>query len=272
MERRDAAAAWVLWGAVVVSVALHLTAYMALHSLSLLRSARTLADVEMQVIEAPKPPPPPPPIPVAPEPPPEPAAPAPKPPPPPPRAPRPAPPPPPSPTPPAPAQETPVAFDNVVLTNHDGDSSWAADPGSGHESSGPIGPPGTPTGQRVPGRPGGVPGGTGTGVAPRGPRVVPLSDLSRKPVAPDLNDILQRNYPRDARRQGIEGQAVLAAQVEPNGAVTHIRVLSESVSGVGFGNACRRTLGDARFVAPLDRGGHRVATNITYKCDFSVRY
>jgi hypothetical protein len=44
-----------------------------------------------------------------------------------------------------------------------------------------------------------------------------------------------------------------------------------SQSGPGFGDACRATLRDSVWSAPLDREGRAVTTFVTYTCRFEVR-
>jgi protein TonB len=192
--------------------------------------------------------------------------------PPPPTPPRAAPPPPPDepPPPPPPAQETPVSFDNVVLTNEGGDSSWATQQGTGVESDGPIGSPGARVTER---RRRGTPGQV-EGTGPPGPRVVALADLSRQPEAPDggrLNEILRDNYPREARDQGIEGRARVRLRLMPDGSVRILSIVSATWSG--FGPACRSTVQRAgRWRPGLDQAGQPVATTVSFDCNFRVHY
>src|SRR5690606_34371753 len=137
--------------------------------------------------------------------------------------------------------------------------SFAVDPGSGVEREGPIGPPGEPTGRRRRGVMGGTPGGTGAPDAPRGPRIVAMADVSRRPAPPrNMEDILQRNYPAEARQQSIEGVARVRIQINPDGTITVLGTMSESWEG--FGAACQRTLRQGgRWEAPLDASGRPVA-------------
>lgn len=223
--------------------------------------------VELEMVETVLPPEP---EPAAP---PEPAAePAPAPPPEPPRAravPPPTAPPPPTPAaPPPPAQETVADFTGVTLTNEGDGPGWASVVGNGQDITAPLGRPNAVvTGRNRSGVAGGAVGGTGTG--PAIPEV-PLGDLTRAPRAPDLNGVLERYYPREARLQGIEGRAVVRARIKPDGSVDRIRVVSESEGG--FGQACRQTLDGSRWSAPIDRNGRPVATEISYTCRFEVRF
>lgn len=170
--------------------------------------------------------------------------------------------------PPAAAPETPVAFDNVVLTN-DGDEpgSWAMDPGSGKSSEGPIGrPDAVVTGRSRDGVVGGVVGGTGIGL------VVEVGDLSKRPIPPSLKQKLERLYPKKARQEGVEGTADARLFVGPDGTPTKIRILSEEPPGYEFGAACKRALQGETWGPPIDKDGKPVTTRVTFRCGFEIRY
>jgi outer membrane biosynthesis protein TonB len=163
--------------------------------------------------------------------------------------------------PPPPAQaETPADFSGVTLTNDGPGPGWASAVGNGQAMKGPIGTPGA----KVTGR--SVAGSDGAGTAPP---VVSLGSLSRPPVPPDLNGALERHYPAEARRQGTPGQAVLKARVLPDGHVRDLVLISQSAPG--FGDACRATLRESLWSAPLDKDGQAVATFVTYTCRFEVK-
>ncbi len=170
--------------------------------------------------------------------------------------------------PPAAARETPVAFDNVVLTNEgDGESSWAIEQASGKSVEGPIGSPNAVvTGRSKSGIVGGVIGGTGTGV------IVDVGDLSRRPIPPALKRKLERLYPRKARAEGIEGEAVIRLQVGADGLPANIRVISEEPAGYGLGDACVKALRGEAWQPPLNKEGEPVSTRVTYRCGFEIRY
>ncbi|KPK16703.1 MAG: hypothetical protein AMJ62_04315 [Myxococcales bacterium SG8_38] len=170
--------------------------------------------------------------------------------------------------PPAAAPETPVAFDNLVLTNEgDEPSSWAVDPGSGESREGPIGSPdAVVTGRSREGIAGGVLGGTGTGV------VVDVGDLSKQPIPPALRQKLERLYPKKARQEGVEGEAVIRLQIGPDGMPSKIRIVSESPPGYELGNACLKTLEGERWEPPFGKDGKPVTTRVTYRCGFEIRY
>lgn len=104
--------------------------------------------------------------------------------------------------------------------------------------------------------------------ANRGPRVLPLADLSHRPAAPNLNGELQRLYPAAARAAGISGTATVRARISASGVAGAVRLVSES--GAGFGSACLQTVSGSRWSPPLDAAGHPVATEITYRCKFLV--
>lgn len=170
--------------------------------------------------------------------------------------------------PPAAAPETPVAFDNLVLTNEgDGPSSWTMDPGSGESREGPIGrPDAVVTGRSREGIAGGVIGGTGTGV------VIDVGDLSKQPIPPTLKQKLEKLYPKKARQEGVEGEAVIRLQIGPDGMPSKIRIVSESPAGYELGNACVKTLEGERWEPPIGKDGNAVTTRVTYRCGFEIRY
>jgi len=170
--------------------------------------------------------------------------------------------------PPAAAPETPVAFDNIVLTNEgDEPASWAMDPGSGESSDKPIGrPDAVVSGRSRDGIVGGVIGGTGTGL------VVDVGDLSKQPIPPSLKSKLEKLYPKKARQDGIEGEAVIRLQIAPDGLPSKIRIISESPGGYELGKACMKTLQGERWEPPIDKSGKPVTTRVTYRCGFEIRY
>ncbi|MGD8607972.1 MAG: energy transducer TonB [Myxococcales bacterium] len=170
--------------------------------------------------------------------------------------------------PPAAAPETPVAFDNLVLTNEgDEPSSWAVEPASGKSREGPIGrPDAVVSGRSRQGVAGGVIGGTGAGV------VVDVGDLSKQPVPPVLKQKLEKLYPKKARQEGVEGEAVVRLQIGPDGLPSKIRVVSENPAGYQLGNACMKTLQGEKWQPPIGKDGKPVTTRVTYRCGFEIRY
>ena len=166
-----------------------------------------------------------------------------------------------------PAAEEPVRFDNLTLSNETNAPAIGAAVGT--PSAGTAKGSGQGTGGGAQG--GGGKGGSGSG-AGRGNALVALEKLSRAPRAPNLDGALERNYPKQARLQGVEGVAVVRARVNPDGSIVVTGVESESVNGFGFGEACKRTLSGSRWSPPVDDKGQAVATLIRYSCDFRVRY
>jgi protein TonB len=158
----------------------------------------------------------------------------------------------------APPPESPADFSGVTLTNDGAGPGWASAVGNGAAMHGPIGRPGAPVVQRAV-----------EGSEAQGPPLVALASLSRPPAPPDLADVLERHYPEAARRQGLAGQAVLKARITPDGRARDLMLVSQSTNG--FGDACRATLRDSIWTAPLDRDGRPVATLVTYTCRFEVR-
>lgn len=259
----------------LLSLAIHGVAWLALRSLPTLEwfLASQPQTVEIVAIAdpLPEPLPEPEPEPETPEPEPEPVIPEPRPVverPPPPRVTEPDPPEPPTAEPP-PVAEAIADFTGETLTNEG--AGWESAVGSGAEMQGPIGPPGAVvTGRRREGGAAGAVGGGGT-AAPAGPRVVAMADLSRQPSPRgDMNAILQRNYPPRARQLGIEGRAVIAFRILPDGSVARFRTRSETPPEQGFAEACRRTVQQGQWEAPLATDGAAVATDASFECDFSV--
>jgi TonB family protein len=159
--------------------------------------------------------------------------------------------------------QPPVAeLAGVTLTGNATGATWVSPVGHGEVMKAPLpaigsGPPSN----------GPAPGASASTAAGE-PSLVPLRDLSAKPRPPSLDYVLQRNYPADARRRGLDGSARVAARVEPDGVVRSVRVLSENDGG--FGEACRRTLLGSRWSAPVDALGRAVFTEIRYTCRFQV--
>jgi hypothetical protein len=170
--------------------------------------------------------------------------------------------------PPAAAQETPVAFDNVVLTDEgDGDSSWSAEQASGKSVEGPIGSPNAAvTGQSKKGVAGGVIGGTGRGV------VIDTGDLSRELVAPPLNRTLERLEPKKAGAESVEGEAFVRLQIRADGVVSNWHVMLEYPTGYELGQACIKTLKREAWKAQVDKDGKPFTTRIIYRCGYEIRY
>lgn len=269
-EQLDESIGWaVAAGWLVLAVAVHFLALVALPSVPLLTEGKNqLAEVSVTLVEeAPEPEPELEEEPVEPEPEPEPEEPEPVKPPPKPKAVKAAKEPPTPDEPPAAAEETPVTFDNVVLTNEsEGPADWKVAGGSGEEREGPIGNPNAAvTGRSREGKAGGVIGGTGTGIVEAG-------DLSRQPGPPSLRKKLERLYPPKARAEGREGSAVVRLQVNSDGSTSNMRLVSESVPGYEFGNACLRALRGEKWDPPLDEDGRRVATRVNFRCGFTIRY
>jgi len=177
----------------------------------------------------------------------------------------------PDPDPPPPAQETVVAFDNIVLTNETGESGWATQQGSGVDREGPVGRPSAEvTGRDRRGSRNGQVGGTGDGPASP-PPVLPLAALSRRPAPlADLNSMLQRFYPTEARRQGVEGQSQIRIRINHDGSIRVLRTLSSTNDE--FARACARMLRGTRWDPGLGPEGQPAATVTNFRCDFAVAF
>jgi protein TonB len=248
-----------------LSVGLHVATFLVLGTFPLDGPPRAKPDlVELSLVEQPAEPAPlaPEPAPEKPEPEPEVVKPPPKPVE---RAPRPPKQPPPvaDKTPPAAAEETIADFSGTTLTGQGG---WASAVGNGAAMDGPIGSPtGVVTGRTRSGVAGGVVGGTGL-------RVVAEGDLSRRvqlPPAELLNAALERNYPKAARAQGIEGVTRIRLRVFASGKLQVLATLSETYPG--FAESCKVALRDMTFTPGLDQSGQPVATDIPFTCRFNVQ-
>lgn len=167
-------------------------------------------------------------------------------------------------TPPAAAEETLADFSGTTLTG-EGAGGWASAVGNNQAMTGPIGKPNAAvTGRDRSGVQGGVVGGTGT-------RVVSESDLSRRPEPPNsdlLNAALEKNYPKSAKQQGVEGVARIKVRVLASGKLQPLATLSETYPG--FADACKASLRDISWRPGLDQAGQPVATDIPYKCEFII--
>jgi len=155
-------------------------------------------------------------------------------------------------TPPRPQFEAPLDFSSMTFSN-DGPGLALGTPRSALDPA-PKSAASTPAAAPPP---------------PAAPTFVPLASLKRAPRSPaGLDAELEKNYPSEARRSGISGNAVLKVELQPDGRVGRVDVVSESYAG--FGQACTRTVKSARWEPPLDRDGHPVATEIKYVCRFEV--
>ena len=131
-----------------------------------------------------------------------------------------------------------------------------------------------------PGLPGavasGVPGGTGTGEAKKGPLSAappppppaPTVDKSRVPTLKNPG-ACKGYFPADADDDAASVQVLIT--VQPNGKVTTASVLSEDPKGQGFGKAARTCLLSESFNSGLDRAGAPTVTTTTVNLRF-VRY
>jgi len=156
----------------------------------------------------------------------------------------------------------PLDLTGTTLTAEGG--AWAAQPGNGRASRGPIRIGRPRSGERAL--------RTEVGAKPtrssRGAPTVSAASLASPPRAPNLNATLARHYPAAAHARGIGGDAVVRVSIGPDGHVTSVAVMSESFPG--FGAACRATVLGSVWSAPLDASGHAVATVVRYRCRFRV--
>lgn len=117
-------------------------------------------------------------------------------------------------------------------------------------------------------RPGAASPSTGaSGVAPRttGEALTAASDLSRKPALGESDPC--RGYFPSRATDDVASAAVMVT-IAKSGAVSNVRILSESPAGQGFGAAARTCIGSKRFSPGLDRDGNPTATAIRVNIRF----
>jgi periplasmic protein TonB len=166
---------------------------------------------------------------------------------------------------PAPAQEAPVDFPGLTLTSEDGVASWSTVVGNGESFKGPVLAPRKKI-ERVEAE-SGVGTGNGSGNAPR----VIVKDLSRPPIQPEnMDQTLVKNYPLIAKKQGIEGSAIMRVHIAANGQIGQVTTVKETYEG--FGAACEKTVRSGKWQPKLDKRGSPVESDITYTCRFEVGY
>ncbi|MBN2193875.1 MAG: TonB family protein [Polyangiaceae bacterium] len=162
-----------------------------------------------------------------------------------------------------------VDLSGVTLTDDGSGDGWTSVVGNGSSRTAPI---------RHPRRQASAPPRSAPGVEPASlhrvvpppppPPVVPVADLARRPSPPSLDGVLQANYPPEARRRGEGGRAVVVARIEADGVVRSARILSATAPE--FGAACQRTVVGSCWDPPRNRGGKKVATEVSYTCRFEV--
>ena len=129
--------------------------------------------------------------------------------------------------------------------------------------------PGSATGTAT-GRPGGTGKGTGGGGPPGSTgsgKAVPLASVSRMPEA--LGDYdLSKDYPAEAKRNGIQGEVAVRLLVGADGRVTETK-LARGLSG-GLNEKAIELGRRIRFKPALDDSGAPVATWITWTFNFRL--
>ncbi|HYP87112.1 MAG TPA: TonB family protein, partial [Polyangiaceae bacterium] len=114
-----------------------------------------------------------------------------------------------------------------------------------------------------------APASTGTnGLAPRqtGEQLTPASDLSRKPGLGESDPC--RGYFPSAATDDVATAAVMVT-IGKSGAVSSVRLLSESPPQQGFGAAARTCMSSKRFSPGLDQNGNPTATAIRVNIRFT---
>ncbi len=105
----------------------------------------------------------------------------------------------------------------------------------------------------------------GTSVAPAGPALTALSDLSRRPALPRA-DPCRGYFPGRARDDA--GEVALMVVVGRSGRASQATLLAESPRDQGFFAAARTCLMSERFTPALDRAGNPAATAIRVNVSF----
>lgn len=173
-------------------------------------------------------------------------------------------PPPPTDSPPPQTLQEPIEFPGITLTSEDGVGSWTTLTGSGKTFKGPVKVP-SKKAMNPKGSINGVVGGTGNADSYK------KKDLSRAPKQPrNMDQTLLRNYPLLAKKQGIEGYAIMRVRIMPDGRVAQVETVRETFEG--FSKACEKTLKSERWQPKLNRLGRPVISSITYTCRFEVGY
>ena len=112
----------------------------------------------------------------------------------------------------------------------------------------------------------------GSSTAANGVESVPIKSLARAPKPPgSLGRQLERAFPKAARNRHIEGEAVVAIRIKPDGGVIPLRTISESPKGEGFASACKRVLAASKWSPPLNKQGRPVNTSTSFECAFLLQ-
>jgi hypothetical protein len=108
-------------------------------------------------------------------------------------------------------------------------------------------------------------GASGVALRPAGEMLTPAADLSRKPALGEA-DPCGGYFPSNAS-DDVASAAVMVT-IGKSGAVSSVRLLSESPAKQGFGAAARTCMGSKRFSPGLDRDGNPTATAIRVNIRF----
>ncbi len=100
------------------------------------------------------------------------------------------------------------------------------------------------------------------------PVMTPVSDLSKRPIPPQLDAALAKFYPAGLRNRGVEGEALIRVVLAKDGRVSETHAVSESHPG--FAPACENALRTSRWDPPIDKQGNPTMTALKYRCRFRV--
>lgn len=149
--------------------------------------------------------------------------------------------------------------------------SFVTDPNGNEYGSGTVAKGGTEDFGKAGAVASGVPGGTGTGVAAKGPAAPPPPqvkvDLSRKPTLAAGDGCGKSFFPADADDD--VGMVQVLVTVKPSGEVATVSVMNENPKGQGFGKAARSCLLSKKFVPGLDADGKPVMSTTPVNIRFT---
>ncbi len=165
-----------------------------------------------------------------------------------------------------------TAPDDTKTDPADEPYSFVTDPNGNEYGSGTVAKGGTEDFGKAGAVASGVPGGTGTGVATKGPPTPPPPpqakvDLSRKPALAAGDGCGKSYFPADADDD--VGMVQVLVTVKPSGEVASVSVMSENPKGQGFGKAARSCLLTKKFVPGLDADGKPVQTTTPVNIRFT---
>jgi TonB family protein len=138
--------------------------------------------------------------------------------------------------------------------------------GTVHIQTGAVARRGTPKGKAPAG--GGDPDSKGTGTGPPKPASIASIKVMPKPVGETDYFDAKRDYPAEARAQGIEGMVKVRLLVDETGAVRSRKVVKKL--GYGFDQLALRLAKRLRFKPAIDTSGRPVAAVVVWTFNFTL--